>query len=119
VRPSSRRRKIMRGRLLIPLVLVLSAVVLGVLPSATAGIAVKLPTWTGVDVGRFTVAVVASDLNGDGRQDLAWGRDDFFQDSITVQLSGPNGRLGAPHTYPAAARRAGHRGRRSERRRTP
>jgi hypothetical protein len=92
----------MRGRLLIPLVLVLSAVVLGVLPSATAGIAVKLPTWTGVDVGRFTVAVVASDLNGDGRQDLAWGRDDFFQDSITVQLSGPNGRLGAPHTYPAA-----------------
>jgi hypothetical protein len=91
-----------RGRLLIPLLIILTAGVLGVLPSATAGIAVKLPSWTGVDVGRFTVAVVASDLNGDGRQDLAWGRDDFSQDSITVQLSGPNGRLGAPHAYPAA-----------------
>ncbi len=75
---------------------------LGALPSAAAGIAVKVPTWTGVDIGRFPVAVVASDLNGDARPDLAWGRDDFSQDSITVQLTGANGKLGQPQTYPAA-----------------
>jgi len=92
----------MRGRRLIPLVVAITAGVFGVLPSATASIPVKFPTWAGADVGRFTVAVVASDLNGDGRQDLAWGRDDFFQDSITVQLTGPGGTLGAPHAYPAA-----------------
>jgi hypothetical protein len=92
----------MRGRRLVPLVVGLTAGVLGLLPSATAGIAVKLPTWTGADVGRFPVAVVAANLNGDARPDLAWGRDDFSQDSITVQLTDPSGKLGAPQRYPAA-----------------
>jgi FG-GAP-like repeat len=92
----------MRGRRLIPLIVALTAGAFGLLPSATASIAVKFPTWTGTDIGRFPVAVVAANLNGDGRPDLAWGRDDFFQDSITVQLTGPGGKLGAPQRYPAA-----------------
>ena len=92
-----------RTRLSLFAATLVAAAVFGVVPSAGASSAVKFPGWTGADVGRFTVAVAAADLNGDGRADLAWGRDDFFNDTITVQLTGLGGRLGAPQPYPAVA----------------
>jgi hypothetical protein len=82
---------------------VAAAFALAFVPSAGAAGSARFSTWTGVDTGRFLVAVVAADLNGDGRADLAWGRDDFYQDTITVQLSAANGRLGTPKPYPATA----------------
>ena len=88
-------------RLLLFAIAVCAACAFGAAPSAAA-ITVKLPSWTGADVGRFPVAVAAGDLNGDGRPDLAWQRNDFASNSIAVQLSGLAGTLGSPQSYPAA-----------------
>jgi hypothetical protein len=58
-------------------------------------------TWTGYETGRFLEAVVSADLNGDGKPDAAWARNDFFDNRMMVQLNLGDGTLGPSVGYPA------------------
>ncbi len=61
-----------------------------------------LATWTGYESGRFLDGVAAADFNGDGKPDVAWARDDFFQNQMDVQLNLGDGTLGSAVGYPAS-----------------
>ncbi len=87
----------------------LLATVAAAAPSSASrpGDATRYDTWVGYDVGRFPVAVAATDLDGDRRPDAVWARDDFadfgeegFENSISVTTNLGDGTLGPPRSYP-------------------
>ncbi|MDQ4039773.1 MAG: FG-GAP-like repeat-containing protein [Actinomycetota bacterium] len=65
------------------------------------GDAGRFDTWTGYDVGRLPVAVVAGDFTGDGLRDVAWARHDFFNNTIAVQRNLGDGTMSGVTGYPA------------------
>jgi FG-GAP-like repeat/RTX calcium-binding nonapeptide repeat (4 copies) len=65
------------------------------------GDASRFDTWTGYDAGRFPVAVAVDDFNGDGAADVAWGRDDFFENDLGISLNLGEGTLAEVVEYPA------------------
>jgi hypothetical protein len=48
-------------------------------------------------------AAATGDFNGDGHVDVAWARNDFFQNQMEVQLNLGDGTLGTPKGYPAVS----------------
>jgi hypothetical protein len=71
--------------------------------SPQPGDATLFQTWTGYPTGRFQEGVVSADLNGDGKPDAAWARNDFFQNTVNLQFNLGDGTLGGPVTYPTQA----------------
>lgn len=65
------------------------------------GDAQRFDTWTGYDAGRYVVASTAADFNGDGAPDIAWGRNDFFENEMSVQLNFGEGTMRPAEGYPA------------------
>ncbi len=63
----------------------------------------RFDTWTGYESGRFLEGVVSVDLNNDGAPDVAWARNDFFNNQVNVQLNLGDGTLGLSVGYPAQA----------------
>src|SRR5687768_9393031 len=51
------------------------------------GISHLFDTWTGYQSGRFLRAVATADFNRDGYIDVAWARNDFFNNAMNVQLN--------------------------------
>nr|MBA3728726.1 VCBS repeat-containing protein [Actinomycetota bacterium] len=84
-------------------VLVVLVVLAGVQPAAAdprLGDSKLFDTWTGYPSGRYLEAVVAPDLNGDGKPDVAWARNDFFDNEMNVQLNLGDGTMSASVEYP-------------------
>jgi FG-GAP-like repeat len=77
----------------------------GALPSANRpplpGFAHWFDTWTGYESGRFLRAAASADFNGDGYVDVAWARNDFFNNGMNVQLNLGRGTMGTARAYPA------------------
>jgi len=65
------------------------------------GDAWRFDTWTGYESGRYLEGVVSADLNADGAPDVAWARNDFFNNTMNVQLNLGEGTLGTAVAYPA------------------
>jgi hypothetical protein len=65
------------------------------------GISYLFDTWTGYESGRFLRAAASADFNGDGYVDVAWARNDFFNNAMNVQLNLGRGTMGASRAYPA------------------
>ncbi len=81
------------------------AVQIGAAAPASAGQvgdAGRFDTWTGYDIGRFPVSVVAGNFTGDGAADVAWARHDFFNNTISVQRNLGDGTMSSVTTYPAS-----------------
>src|SRR5690349_10664984 len=68
--------------------------------AASPGDAGRFGTWTGYEVGRFPTSVVATDRNRDGHPDAVWGRHDFFENTVSVQLNLGDGTLGPVESLP-------------------
>lgn len=100
--PRGCRRAAALLNVLVALLLVAPAGRVGAASAAPEpGDATRFDTWVGYEVGRFLDAVVAADLNGDGWTDVAWARDDHFENRMQVQLNLGDGRLGDAVGYPA------------------
>lgn len=65
------------------------------------GISHLFDTWTGYESGRFLRAAAAADFNEDGYVDVAWARNDFFNNAMNVQLNQGRGTMGTSRAYPA------------------
>jgi hypothetical protein len=94
------------------LYLVQLAMLTAVLPEtmATAAEAVPEPgdsklfdTWTGYQSGRYLEGVATGDFDADGAPDVAWARQDFFQNKMMVQLNQGDGTLAASVGYTATS----------------
>jgi len=59
----------------------------------------RFATWVGYDVNRYPAVVAPGDFNGDGAIDVAWGRDDFFQNTLSVTMNLGDGTLGDYQSY--------------------
>ena len=62
-------------------------------------------TWTGYQSGRFLEGVATGDFNADGAPDVAWARQDSFQNRMMVQLNLGDGTLAAAVGYTATGSR--------------
>ncbi|HEX2051684.1 MAG TPA: FG-GAP-like repeat-containing protein [Actinomycetota bacterium] len=67
------------------------------------GDAARFDTWTGYGAGRYVVAAAAGDFDGDGAPDVAWARNDFWNNGVAVQLNHGEGTMQESVTYPAVA----------------
>jgi FG-GAP-like repeat len=65
------------------------------------GFAHWFDTWTGYESGRFLRAVASADFNADGYVDVAWARNDFFNNAMNVQLNLGRGTMGQSTAYPS------------------
>lgn len=65
------------------------------------GDAARFDTWTGYGAGRYVVAAAAGDFDGDGAPDVAWARNDFWNNGVAVQLNHGEGTMQESVTYPA------------------
>jgi hypothetical protein len=98
---SPRRRGVLRGLGAIGVALAVAVPIAGAAPRPPQpGDSRLFDTWTGYQSGRFLEAVVSTDLNGDGKPDAAWARNDFYQNRLQVQFNVGDGTLGAPVAYP-------------------
>jgi FG-GAP-like repeat/RTX calcium-binding nonapeptide repeat (4 copies) len=79
------------------------AVVGGQGPAAATepGDSQRFDTWAGYEVNRFPVEAVAADFDEDGSPDVAWVRNDFFENTLSVTLNLGEGTLDDPVEYPA------------------
>jgi len=68
--------------------------------ASRVGDAHRFETWVGYDVNRYPASVATGDFNGDGAVDVAWGRDDFFENSLSVTMNLGDGTLGDYLSYP-------------------
>lgn len=105
-----------RPALVLLAVVAVTSVALGSGPATASrpGDVGRYDTWVGYDVGRYTADVAAADLDGDGRRDAVWVRDDFadfdedeFSNSISVTMNLGDGTLGTPRTYRAGPQSSG------------
>lgn len=87
---------------------VLVAGVLVLLPvggatAADLGDGGRFDTWAGYQVGRFPVEALAGDFNGDGAPDVAWVRNDFFENTLSVTYNLGDGTMSDPRNFPTSA----------------
>ncbi|HEX9991501.1 MAG TPA: FG-GAP-like repeat-containing protein [Acidimicrobiales bacterium] len=61
----------------------------------------RFDTWAGYEVNRYPVEALAGDFDEDGSPDVAWVRNDFFENTLSVTLNLGEGTLDDPVEYPA------------------
>ena len=71
--------------------------------AAEVGDAGRFDTWAGYQVGRFPVEALAGDFNADGAPDVAWVRNDFFNNTLSVTLNLGDGTMSDPRNFPTSA----------------
>lgn len=74
--------------------------------AAQVGDAGRFPTWAGYQVGRFPVEALAGDFNEDGAPDVAWVRNDFFDNGLAITFNLGDGTMSGPLTLPSASESA-------------
>lgn len=70
---------------------------------AGLGDAHRFNTWTGYDSGGYPEGVAAADFNADGALDVAYARNDFSAQGMTVQLNRGDGTMAPATSYPATS----------------
>jgi len=66
----------------------------------------RFDTWAGYQVGRFPVEALAGDFDEDGAPDVAWVRNDFFDNTLSVTLNLGDGTMADPRFFPSSTESA-------------
>ncbi len=64
----------------------------------------RFDTRAGYQVGRFPVEALAGDFDEDGAPDVAWVRNDFFDNTLSVTLNLGDGTMADPRFSPRPRR---------------
>lgn len=70
---------------------------------ASIGDAHRFNTWSGYPSGPYPEGVTTGDFNADGAVDVAYARNDFQAQGMTVQLNRGDGTLGSVKSYPSTS----------------